>query len=245
MPSRSWIPTPVFSRAYLAATWKHRAELKDYERRGFAQFVYLTICAHLENFLAQLIQGRLKSIRYLTNWEALAPETLYSDGEHVCDRKPVYESLLRLVSSLSDETHLAPLIRLTERYNLFFQRPLRDVIGQDLHEDLLAIGALRNLFAHGRDLFLEFPDDEGYATLESNPLQKPAVRLQKAGILTTLKVTGMNRPEFNATFYSDEALLYFYRAVERIQEQLTLSIDFLPEASGFPFSQLPKLEAKE
>jgi hypothetical protein len=47
MESRIWISTTTYSKAYLAVAWERRKQLKDYEARGFAQFVYLTLSAHL------------------------------------------------------------------------------------------------------------------------------------------------------------------------------------------------------
>jgi hypothetical protein len=58
MKSRTWISTTTYSKAYLAVAWEKRHELKDYKRRGFAQFVYLTISAHLEGVLAELLSKR-------------------------------------------------------------------------------------------------------------------------------------------------------------------------------------------
>lgn len=124
-----------------------------------------------------------------------------------------------------------------------FSQSLKEVVGKELHEDLTALASLRNLFAHGRDLFIEFdaPFAEK-ATLDKNPLQKPAQRLHQVGIIKDFNITGQNYDEFQTLFFSDEALLHFYQAVQKIEESLMNSIRFLPD-KAMPFLQkLPDFE---
>ena len=245
--ARFWVSTATFSTLYLAVAWQTRHQLSDYERRGFGQFVYLTMSAHLESVIGELIRMRCLSLRYMVRWETLPPME-FTEGEqkHLCDLKPVYESLLRVVAALDDESHTAPLTKLTELYNVIFSPALREIVGKELYEDLQALASLRNLFAHGRGLFLEFEDpfnvSGGHATLDSNPIQRPALRLYAAGIIKDLKVTGQTYGDFQSAFYADDALLYFYRAVEQIEEKLFESVTFLPEKMRH-ILKLPKLEA--
>jgi len=247
MSARTWISTTVYSKAYLAVAWKSRHLLKDYERRGFAQFIYLTISAHIESVLAELIRRRLYSISRMLHWEKLPPQKFRDgDTEHTCDLKPIYESLLRTIDALKDESHSAPLMKLKEMYDVLFAPKIRDVVGKELHEDMMALSAFRNLFAHGRDLFLEFEDIfslSSAATLDSNPVQQPAKRLYAAGIIKDLKITGGNYLDFQASLFSDEALLYFHAATEQIETKLFEAIAHLPEQSmPMMMQKLPKLE---
>lgn len=247
MPSRTWISTTTYSKAYLAVAWQARHQLKDYERRGFAQFVYLTMSAHLEGVLAELLRKRCHSLRYMVRWEALPPmQFTQNKQKHLCDMKPLYESLLRVVSALEDESHTATLTKLIELYNVLFSPSVRDVVGKELHEDLLALASLRNLFAHGRDFFLEFENPfnvSAYASLDSNPIQRPALRLHAAGIIKALKITGQTHGDFQSAFFADDALLYFYHAVDQIEQKLSEAVTFLPEKSFSILSRLPKLDS--
>lgn len=113
-----------------------------------------------------------------------------------------------------------------------FPEKLRDVIGSELHEDMIALSDLRNIFAHGRQIFMDFYG-EGFldllGSLDGNPLKKPANRLFKVGIIKSLEITGQNHNDFYAVFYSDDAMLYFYRAVNSIEEKLEANSTFLPE----------------
>jgi hypothetical protein len=230
----------------LAVAWRTRHQLKDYERRGFAQFVYLTVSAHLEGVLADLLGKRCFWLPHMVHWEKLPPMRFEQDQQtHICDLKPLYESFLRVVAALEDESHTATLNKLIELYNVIFAPPLSKVIGKELYDDVLALASLRNLFAHGRDFFLEFEgpyDSPGHAFLDYNPIQRPALRLHKAGIIKDLTITGKTHRDFQSAFFADDALLYFYRAVEQIEEKLVESIDFLPEKGLPTIPRLPKLE---
>lgn len=247
MASRMWISTTLYSKRYLAVAWKHRGELQDYERRGFGQFIYLTLCAHLEGILAELVRKRLHSITHMVRWETLPPMKLQQGEQtHACDLKPLYESLFGIVDSIANQSHTAPLTKLVDLHNSLFSPPLRDVVGKELHEDILALASLRNLFAHGREFFLEFDDgfaEDATATLNANPIQPSALRLHRAGIIKDLKITGQNHDEFHSAFYSDSALLYFYTSVQEIGQKLIQSVTFLPEKQLWTVDPLPDLTA--
>jgi hypothetical protein len=96
---------------------------------------------------------------------------------------------------------------------------------------------------HGRDLFLNFEGQftKRYAALDSNPIQPPASRIKRAGIIKDLKITGSNDKEFHPAFYGDEVLLYFYDAVQEIEEKLRANLTFLLE-KGFPLIDLTPYE---
>jgi hypothetical protein len=228
MASRIRISTTVFSKAYLAIAWKSRDDLTGYEKRGFVQFSYLTICEHVESLLSSIIKRRIDSIKHMLHWDKLPPIQFKNEDKiHYCELEPLVESLLRVLSRVADDTENAPLSKLIDLYSKVFSQSLKEVVGKELHEDLTALASLRNLFAHGRDLFIEFdaPFAEK-ATLDKNPLQKPAQRLHQVGIIKDFNITGQNYDEFQTLFFSDEALLYFYQAVQKIEESLMNSIGF-------------------
>ena len=72
--------------------------------------------AHLEGVLAELLRKRRHSLRYMVRWETLPPMQFTQDKQkHSCDLKPLYESLLRIVTALRTKRKLAtaPLTKLT------------------------------------------------------------------------------------------------------------------------------------
>ena len=80
-------------------------------------------------------------------------------------------------------------------------------------------------------------------SLDSNPIKSAALRLHAAGIIKDMKITGQNHDEFQSSFFADEALFYFYRAVDQIDQKLLENVTFLPEESMRTVSKLPKLQA--
>ena len=246
MNLRTSISTSTFSKAYLAPAWEQRAGLEDYERRGFVQFVYLTICGHLEDTLAQTIKKRCHSIKHLLQWDRLPPKEYRNNGvDQKCDQQPVWKSLLGLIGELERETLTAPLGKLIQLYNRCFDNSLKTVVGNDLYADLDAIASLRNLFAHGRNLYF---DSDGInladpITLDSNPIQKPALRLHAMGIIGDLDFTHQNIEELRAAIYADDAILHFYNATRSIEQAVVDSIAFPPEKDSMFVRSLPDIVA--
>jgi hypothetical protein len=247
MPARAHISTNTFSKAYLAVAWKSRNELQDYERRGFGQFFYLTICGHIESLLSVIIKQRVDSIKLMVRWDELPSWKYTVEGQvHNCKIDPLVESLWNIMSVMNSECENAPLGKLTELYNKVFSRKISEIIEKDLSDDLNALVSLRNLFAHGRDLFIDFDDSLEKGNLDTSPLKKPAERLHLAGIIEISNLKS-NLVEFHSAFYSDKALLYFYNSVQRIEKKLLSSMDFLPEKVSIPIyllSPLPDLETE-
>jgi hypothetical protein len=243
--ARSSISSSVFSKSYLAKAWEARSELLDYERRGFAQFFYLTICGHIESQLASVISGRLTSIYRTINWDDLPPFQLGIDGvDHKCSLEPVTRSLRQIARHVEGIVDDAPLGKLMEIFAWVFPEKLRDLIGSELHEDMIALADLRNIFAHGRQIFMDFYGEdfsELRGSLDGNPLKTPANRLLKVGIIKNLEITGQNHNDFYAVFYGDDAMLHFYRAANSIEEKLEANSTFLPERY-FKHSKLPSLK---
>src|SRR4051794_14564341 len=88
------ISTTAYSKAYLVPAWRSRAQLKEYERYGFAQFVYITLCAHVEGILADLITARLRSVRLFVPWDRLPPATGTEQGHRKSyELRPLLESV--------------------------------------------------------------------------------------------------------------------------------------------------------
>lgn len=245
--NRTFISTNTFSKAFLTKAWESRNELLEYEKRGFAQFFYLTICGHAESLLASIISRRLHFINISIKWDDLPPmQYQNSDATHECSLEPVIASIKQIANSLKNETESASLSRLIELHGRTFPQKLKDIVGAELSADLDALASLRNLFAHGRNLIMDFDVDENLdfkGTLDGNALMKPAQRLLKTGIIKNFDINGQNHHEFHAIFYGDEAMLYFYKAVLSIEEQLISSNTFLPEKYMRFYSKLPDLKA--
>jgi len=245
MTSQALFPTNNHSKAFIAYVWGIRAELEESQRRGFYQFLYLTICAHIESLLFSIIKARLHSIQ--ATWYSIPPMNYTENNiSSLQDRKVVVESGLKIIKSLEKDIEKASLDKLIEIHNKIFKRKLSELISRKLYEDLKALPSLRNSFAHGRDLFLEFKLD-AFSTekldFDSNPLKPAFDRLVRANIAEN--ISSFNFENYNdliALFYSDNACLYFYNAIQEIEKELNNSIEFPPEKRRRFSVALPNLE---
>jgi hypothetical protein len=106
---------------------------------------------------------------------------------------------------------------------ILFFTPLRSVIGEDLMRDLDALTNTRNVFAHGRRIGIEFDGVVGgeRANPDSATLRPAAERLRRAGFSPRADtITRQNYRDWEASFFSDDALLYFYQKVVEIDIKL-------------------------
>ena len=233
----------MFSKAYLRVAWESRASLTEYERRGFAQFFYVVLCGHIECLLSQRIKNRVESLRYFTRLRNLPPEKVrIGEIDHSYPVDGLVDSLNLVLSAVSNEAENAPIAKLTEIYGRVFPIKLSDTIGKDLKADLDSLAGLRNLFAHGRDIFMEFDGpmmERG--TLDGNPLKQPAQRLHEVGLIKSFEIDGRNHNDFHAIFYSDEVLLHFHNAVSLIDEKMRNDPSHPIEHMKWLLPALPKL----
>ncbi|MGJ0485707.1 MAG: hypothetical protein ACR65R_14440 [Methylomicrobium sp.] len=239
------ISSGVYGKAFLAKAWEDRHKLLDYERRGFTQFFYLTICGHIEEVIADILKQRIHFINIAIDWEQLPPMN-YRDGDitHTCPIEPVVKSIKNLASTLISEVNSAPYAKLSELYVKLFGASIGKIIGNDLEQDIKALTTLRNIFAHGRNLYMKFEVDESWAhigTLDGNILKQPSQRLYDVGIIKNLNITGQNYHDFQALFYSDEVMLHFYNAASQAEKHLTEATTFLPERKWPGPQPLPDL----
>lgn len=244
--SKAFISSSTFGKAFLAKAWEARDELLEYERRGFAQFFYLTICGHIESVLMNCIKTRLNMIES-AHWEQVGPiECTVNNEKHLCPLNPVIASVRLMASRMKNKVETAPLSKLLQLYNEVFPAALSSVVGQELSKDLDALAKLRNIFAHGRDIFIEFEGEDLMnlkGTLDDNPLKYPAQRLQAAGIITSFNITGQNHHEFISIFFGDKAMLHFYGIIREVESALKENSSFLPEKMMFIIPELPELQA--
>jgi len=54
-------------------------------------------------------------------------------------------------------------------------------------------------------------------------------------------IPGQTHDDFQSSFFADETLLYFYRAVDQIEQKLLDNVTFLPEKFMRTVPRLPKL----
>ena len=240
----STISSTTYNRAYLVRAWDQRVGLQDYERYGFAQFFYLTVTGHVEASMAEVMERRLMYMR--TMFSELRDKSLtwkVEEKDVSYPYTPLYKSLQGAVGSFEERLGYASLESLSQMFQELFDVKLKELMG-DLNPDLQALAKLRNVFAHGRGLWLQYENtDDNLLVLDQNPLQQPAQRLLGAGILKTLRVSGREEQAFRAAFYGDAALLYFLEKARAIEERLQTVLVFPPEREVPLMVRLPELHA--
>jgi hypothetical protein len=238
----SSVSTTTFSRAYLQRAWETRSTLADNERNGFAIFFYLTVTGHVEATMVELMERRLMYTRSVVaqhrkgnfSWGNAKEEPDYPT-------LPIHDTLMSLVAHFVRRIDKAPLDALIELFQDVFAVQLPNMLG-DTHQDLKALASLRNVFAHGRDLWLRFnQDDDNLLSLEKNPLQLPAQRLLAAEVLTTLQFDARTHRDFQRAFFSDAAMLYFLGKAQEVENKLKGVLAFIPEKELPLMVSLPDL----
>ncbi|MEI6847774.1 MAG: hypothetical protein WCK32_07030 [Chlorobiaceae bacterium] len=146
------------------------------------------------------------------------------------------------MKAFEKKAETATLEKIKSVFSQIFDIDLKNTLG-DLNSDLEALAKLRNIFAHGNDLWLQFEQtEENRMSLDKNPLQLPAQRLLTAGILKNLRFDGRNNHEFMTIFYHDDAMLYFLDKSQKIE--LTLKSFCIPFETELPFMIFPLPDLK-
>jgi len=226
--------------------WQAREDLHPIERRGFACFFYVTVCGHLEAVIADVIKSRLKFVEHAIGWDSLPPMLCTtSAGTEDVPIDPISATVRTMAAALEAEVDTAPLSRLSQLYERVFPKSISDVLGPGLEADVKALGALRNLFAHGRDLTMEFApasDTVFEGTLDRNALKSAAQRLHQAGVIPDFNITGLNYDDFFGRFFGDAALRHFHAVVQEADSRLRGACDFAPERAVAHIQSLPPLD---
>jgi len=241
---RTQTSTTTFSRAYLERAWSDRARLNAMERRGFAVFFYMTITAHLEACIVEVISSRIDSSRWAIRHMPEQTGTLSDDSDAKgIALRPFHDALASLLRGIARRIEKAALDSLIDLFKEVFARDLVAVLG-DGYQDLIALSRIRNVFAHGRQYVLHFgPEDENLLTLEGSPLEEAAKRLRGAGVIKSLAIEGTDHEEFTQTLFSDEALLYFLGRARMIEASLKAMVPFEAEHGPPLMVSLPELNA--
>ena len=232
-------PSSYNSHAFLSRMWLDRNSLSAVERKGFVQFFYLTLCGHTESVIAEVIRTRISDARV-----AIRPDTVpplkFKSGERLelVSSAPLVESVLQIALALSREAQSAPLSKLIELVSKVFPGKLRDAIGAATYDDLNALAALRNLFAHCRDIIVEFEIITGGIT-DWGALEVPIKVLKSAKIVPDQIFGGHNWNELVDVIYSDAAMRYFHSAAQKVECELYRLSNYGPPA--FNPRRLPPL----
>lgn len=208
-----------YGKAYLPPAWANRHALHERERRGLYQFTYIVLHGHIESLLSSLLNARLRAINSFIK-AGLMPEITRNEfgRDQVVSMTPLFSSLSFLSNSLMEEVEKAPISRLRDLYRQLHGKGLSEILGKDLNEDIEALTAMRNIFAHGRDVIMDFNGDSLSSDVskfswDENPLQRVANRLIKVGVIKGFRLSSTEADKFAGYFLCEKATLHFYDAV--------------------------------
>ena len=238
------ISSSLYGKEFFYKMWENRHDLSDYERKGFAQYFYITMSGHVESILVVIIKARLKTInRESENWK-------HSKGfikininkvEKFFPIDPIPSSVISIVSSLEKRVEKASLFELLKIYDeVFSKNTLKQAVGNDIKRGLEAIAQLRNVFAHGRDILMYFESDnfnnfdDFSVNLDKCSLGEPIKYLKKEKIFDgTIKWnTDLS------VFFEDKVIFHFYNVIRKFEHSL---IKKMPEFEC-PFGCIPGID---
>jgi hypothetical protein len=156
-----------------------------------------------------------------------------------------------MANSLISQTRNAPIQKLQEIYNSIYPIAFKGVIGPELHKDIEALAKVRNHFAHGRQLIVEFTSKSPYLPTDYDKLEADVTRSTLHPAYERLRASGMpipdvvtlaNRHEWMDVIYSDSAIKYFLNSCAKAETKLLSANSFNGETSTVNTVPLPIFE---
>lgn len=101
-----------------------------------------------------------------------------------------------------------------------------DAVGKEQTARIEALFKIRNVFAHGREIWKRFTGPVGVSgmresySLEGSPFKPASDFLHNAGILKSLTISARSPQDFQNAFYSDDAILYWRDLVLDVEARL-------------------------
>ena len=220
MAGRSGINTVYYSRAFISKLWIDRAKFSDYERRGFYQFLYITACGHLESVIADYLKGVLRIPLFNSkpkNGSEYPIRSVIREG----NTQPVsMEFEMRAIEGLIKKTvediEKSPFSKLESFHQTIVGKTLRNVVGNELHDALKGLVSVRNLFAHGRELYIDITDSlEADLSFEQHPIET-AIKSLKQANLFTVNDDVLDANDIKSIIYRDDVVSHFWNASAKI-----------------------------
>lgn len=241
MSGRLGISTIVYSKAFVSRTWSKRADMLDYEKKGFFQFLYVTACGYVESVICDYLHQILFFPLHEMQTKKLFPKRpITVNGQPAAvDTEPEQRAVQRLLERTVDEIGKAPLERLESLHQTIVGLTIRDFIGAGLHDDLKGLVSVRNVLAHGRMLYVDL--DESFRAdvrFEQHPLENAIKSLRQRGIFSSDHVSTLEPNEVMAFIYRDDTMVHFWNAAVDIAVLYFRAAD----EAKFVFGRAEKLE---
>lgn len=219
--SKLGISTITYSKAFIKKSWETHTQMLEYERRGFFQFLYITACGHAESVICDY----LKSVLFfplldLRSTKSFPHRGMTIDGiEFLVSTEPEERAVQRILERTIEDLDKAPFDRIDSLHKTIVGLSIRDVLGSELHDSLKGLISVRNLLAHGRELYVGI--DESFSadtTFEQHPLENAIKSLRQAKLFNAEQADTYDIHEPQAVIYQDEAMRHFWNCSVKVGE---------------------------
>lgn len=217
---RLTISSLAYSIAFISKAWLERGMMTDYERKGFYQFLYIVACGHAEYVISQCLKNRLwLPIMEMRGTKNIPDREANLEGKpHKYSYEPFHRSVLRLLERQSDDLDKAPLNALESAHATILGSSIKNIIGDNLHQHLLGLASIRNVVAHGRELYIDLIDiDKADLTFEQHPLEHAIKSLKSFGIFPDFPEDAQP-DEVKSVIFLDDSVRHFWNCSSEIGE---------------------------
>lgn len=223
MAGRLTISTVVYSKAFISKIWTNRAEFEKYERRGFFQFLYVTACGHMESiisdYLKSVLQYPLMSIKVMPDVGFPCRDIVRNDIRSSVSMEYEQQAVERILEKTMGDIDKAPFDKLESFHRTIAGCSIRDIVGVELYDHIKGLVSVRNLLAHGRQLYIEM--DESFCAdvgFEQHPLENAIKSLRQVGLFVEEQARSLQPDDVTGLIYDDDAVVHFWNASAIIAE---------------------------
>ena len=216
--SKVSISTITYAKSFITKTWDNHPQMLEYERRGFFQFLYVTACGHAESVICDYLKSFLYfSLFDIRKLEAFSQRTMEVDGvKHLINTEPEQRAVQRILESTIKDIDKSSFNRIEILHKLIVGSTICETIGPDLYGNLMGLISVRNLLAHGRELYIEIAVDEANefsvdTSFEKHPLEKAIKSLQKAKLYNSEQYDSNDTDGPKSAIYQVEAMKHFWK----------------------------------
>jgi len=248
------INTVVYSKAFISKIWADRAHFAEYERRGFFQFLYITACGHAESIIADYMKAVLHGSCFAIK---VMPEGGFPERELVIDGvsslvSTEYEqrAVQRVLERTMADIDRASFDKLESLHRTIVGCALRDIVGGELHDHLKGLLSIRNLLAHGRELYIDITrEDNSFVAdvgFEQHPLENAIKSLRRVGLFADDQARQLQPADVKSVIYEDDVVIHFWNASATVAELYSAKHEREKLSPMFDssFYALPKLESE-
>jgi hypothetical protein len=219
------ISTITYSKTFITKTWENHPQMLEYERRGFFQFLYVTACGHAESVICDY----LKSILFFPLLEIKKTATFpqrkmqIEEIEFSISTEPEQRAVQRILERTIEDIDKASFDRIESLHKLIVGSSIREIIGTNLFGNLKGLISVRNLLAHGRELYVEMDvgGDNVFdldTSFEKHPLENAIKSLRQAKLYDTEQSDSYDAHEPQGLIYQDEAIKHFWNTSVEVGE---------------------------